>query len=231
MRNVRTHRWRRNLALATGVLALGIPSIARADEGRDLLYLRDGSVLRGTVVDITPGVAASIRLESGAAVVVPRLDTMRIEQTTAPAPALAVASARDASLQASNGPVEQTRARSPSKGWYAVGLIGLGVGGLTATGALLLAAEDVELPCLMGGSCGSIGTDLGPVLAVAAGGAAVAIAGWVLMKENAPTTTSQDIHPLPPTASAWRRPAFEGPSADPKGYPPVAALPLLSGRF
>jgi hypothetical protein len=252
MRKLNTLRWRKAVAVAgsVSVLALAVPRVAIAQDpargagtgalpssvevnsaplrgkSQDVIYLRNGGVLRGTILDITPNVHARIELESGEILTVSRLDTMRIEHLAEAAPVKAIPETDDGNLRemvwvdlegppgarleqdlgalqrewetaciapctahlstgfkyrvsgaqggpsaefflaASNGQHELIRTRSPSKGWFVVGWVGIGAGALT----LLAVAAELELPCLMGACNGSTGVDVGPALALIGGG-------------------------------------------------------------
>jgi hypothetical protein len=73
------------LALPALAVALALPARALADDApSDAVYLADGRVLHGTVVDVIPNVALELQLANGDLAVVPREQVMRFEHTASP---------------------------------------------------------------------------------------------------------------------------------------------------
>ncbi len=222
----RTLRLRRleTFAIACAhVAALSAPSVAFADDaaaaapegtaaapapGKDIIYLNGGGTLRGTVVEMTPGVKARVVLETGDEVTIPRSETMRIEHLGQPLPPepLAYGVPEGSSLALAAGPPEPVSPRG-SRAWYVVGAVGLAAGAVTAGFTLLLSALGTAVPCEVG-QCPTVPIDLVPALALVGGGTAVALGGWWLMDVNRPQATLMKSAPSP-----------------------TAALPVVSGTF
>lgn len=183
-------------------------TVAPPAPGKDIIYLNGGGALRGTIVEMTPGVSARVVLETGEEVTIPRSETMRIEHLGAPVPEepLAFGAPEGASAGLPARPPEPVPARG-SRAWYVVGAVGLTAGAVTAGFTLLLSALGTAVPCEVG-TCPTVSIDLAPALALVGGGTAVALGGWWLMDVSRPQTMT-------------------GKSA----LSPAAALPLLSGTF
>ncbi len=70
---------------ALSALLGGTPARAQEESGGPgVVYLRDGSVLQGALLDLIPGVGLQLRADDGTVHTIPREDVMRVERRAAP---------------------------------------------------------------------------------------------------------------------------------------------------
>jgi len=135
-------------------------------------------------------------------------------------------------LRASDGEHETVTVRPPAPGLVGLGLVGVVAGGPTAVGAALLWVVGAIVPDSPGIS---VRTNL-IILAVVAGGGAIATGGVILVKDFQWTRVTQTVDTKPSTAAesgpetpqpTWSRATTESVQAP----PPLAFVPLVSGSF
>jgi hypothetical protein len=107
---MRARRTGGTLAAVLHLAALGAPSIASAQEADagDAIYLQNGSVVRGTLVDVSPNVQARIRLATGEITAVPWQTIDHIERPTEPKKAASPATSAPATQGAAAAPAPAT---------------------------------------------------------------------------------------------------------------------------
>jgi hypothetical protein len=135
-------------------------------------------------------------------------------------------------LRASDGEHETVTVRPPAPGLVALGLLGVVAGGPTAVGATFVWVVGEIVP----GSPGvTVRTSL-IILAIVAGGAAIATSGVILIKDFQWTRVTQTVDTKPSTAAEsgpetpqpiWSRATTESVQTP----PPLAFVPLVSGSF
>jgi hypothetical protein len=269
-----------------------------AETGGDVIELKTGGLLRGTLIDAIPNGHARIQLVTGEVATVPWQDIAHIERASGPAPAPAapvpaapaeatvyvhITGSDGAELQRDTGdrrkwdvvctapcdvavPAKETyriggagiRNSRPfnlgddggkrrtlyvdeaSKGSFALGIVGLSVGALTAMVGVLIIAVDAAVSDLDGqnGNNSNDGATAGGI--TVAVGVGLIIGGAVLLGGNVrtgvsqtPPSTSGDATVLGPSIALGGRalsPVLREAPAQ-RLAPPVTSVPIFSARF
>jgi hypothetical protein len=144
-----------------------------------------------------------------------------------------IKSSADFALHAPQGTREKLTVDGASKSAFVLGIVGL-VGGLVV-GYLGLVVVDVGASESVLGEGNSSGTT-GAGLAMMGIGAVAAIGGLILVIANAKTKVGQDLGTsqaglVLPVASSTRASIWATAPSEQRSLPPIAGIPILSGRF
>lgn len=266
------------------------PGLPPRPAGDDVIHMKNGGLMRGTMIEVIPDVQARMQLVTGEIATVPWQQIDRIEHGGAPAPAPAskappsevwvhvdapqgvliqqdrtndddwvtvcavpcdrplptgfyyrvtgggIKTSADFALHASPGTHETVIVDGASKSGFVIGVVGMIVGGIVGyVGLLLVSFGDLQAGFDDTSNGTSNSGTIGAGTAMIVVGLVAAVGGLVLTLSNAKTKVGQDADAsragllLPGSSTGML--TSNAAVTERRDSPPVAGIPIFSGRF